>query len=207
MMKTGIGFAGMVLVLLFLPSIVSAAFFETQDGVKTYYEGHGKGDVILLVHGWMCSSKFWKANVPELAKEFRVVARRSGYTFILAAVCERPSAEGVRADRNEYGAVSPRRMEQSLPENHADGRGGRCKRVVHCGSGEICDDLHTRYVQRRQGAGGRCRLDHHRAPEDPAVDRAGDLFRYIHVPVKQVIINSSQTKERNIPWDKLLVVI
>ena len=52
---------------------MSAAFFETQDGAKIYYEDHGKGDVILLIHGWMCSSKFWKANVPELAKEFRVV--------------------------------------------------------------------------------------------------------------------------------------
>ena len=83
MMKTGIGFASMALGLLPLPSIVTAAFFETQDGEKIYYEDHGKGDVILLVHGWMGSSKFWKANVPELAKEFRVVTidkRGHGYS-------------------------------------------------------------------------------------------------------------------------------
>ena len=62
---------------------MSAFFFETEDGAKIYYEDHGKGDVILLVHGWMCSSKFWKANVPELAKEFRVVTidqRGHGYS-------------------------------------------------------------------------------------------------------------------------------
>ena len=61
----------------------SAYFFETEDGAKIYYEDHGKGDVILLVHGWMCSSKFWKANVPELAKKFRVVTidkRGHGYS-------------------------------------------------------------------------------------------------------------------------------
>jgi len=32
--------------------------------------------------------------------------------------------------------------------------------------------------QRRQGARGGCRVDHRRAPEDPAVDRAGDLLRF-----------------------------
>jgi len=69
------------------PSIVSAAFFETQDGAKIYYEDHGKGDVILLVHGWMCSSKFWKANVPELAKEFRVSQSTNGGTVILRRPC------------------------------------------------------------------------------------------------------------------------
>ena len=87
MMKTGIGFASMALVLLLLPSIVTAAFFETQDGAKIYYEDHGKGDVILLVHGWMCSSKFWKANVPELAKEFRVVTIDKRGTGILPRPC------------------------------------------------------------------------------------------------------------------------
>jgi pimeloyl-ACP methyl ester carboxylesterase len=83
MMKTGIGFASMASALSLLPSIAPAAFFETRDGAKIYYEDRGKGDVILLVHGWMCSSKFWKANIPELAKEFRVVTidmRGHGYS-------------------------------------------------------------------------------------------------------------------------------
>jgi non-heme chloroperoxidase len=51
----------------------AADYLETKDGAKIYYEDHGEGQSILLVHGWMCSSKFWQKNVPELAKEFRVV--------------------------------------------------------------------------------------------------------------------------------------
>ena len=64
-------------------SIASASFFATEDGAKLYFEDRGKGDVIVLVHGWMCSSRFWRANAPELAQEFRVVAldlRGHGYS-------------------------------------------------------------------------------------------------------------------------------
>ncbi len=46
---------------------------ETADGVKLYYDDQGKGRPILLVHGWLCSSRFWQNNVPELAAAFRVV--------------------------------------------------------------------------------------------------------------------------------------
>ena len=51
----------------------AAHHLETGDGSKIYYEDHGEGQPILLVHGWMCSSKFWQKNVPELANIFRVV--------------------------------------------------------------------------------------------------------------------------------------
>jgi non-heme chloroperoxidase len=51
----------------------AADSLETGDGAKIYYEDQGEGQPILLVHGWMCSSKFWKKNVPELANAFRVV--------------------------------------------------------------------------------------------------------------------------------------
>ena len=51
----------------------AASYLETGDGAKIYYEDHGKGQPILLVHGWLCSSKFWQNNVPELANAFRVV--------------------------------------------------------------------------------------------------------------------------------------
>lgn len=55
--------------------IMSAAnYLEMQDGAKIYYEDHGEGQPILLVHGWLCSSRFWQKNIPELAKRFRVVA-------------------------------------------------------------------------------------------------------------------------------------
>lgn len=54
-------------------SMSAANYLETKDGAKIYYEDHGAGQPILLVHGFLCSSKFWQENVPELANEFRVV--------------------------------------------------------------------------------------------------------------------------------------
>jgi non-heme chloroperoxidase len=51
----------------------AADYLETRDGAKIYYEDQGEGQPILLVHGWLCSSKFWQKNVPELANTFRVV--------------------------------------------------------------------------------------------------------------------------------------
>ncbi len=51
----------------------AADYLETKDGAKIYYEDHGEGQPIVLVHGWMCSSRFWQKNVPGLANEFRVV--------------------------------------------------------------------------------------------------------------------------------------
>ena len=51
----------------------TASFFETNDGTKIYFEDHGQGQPILFVHGWLCSSRFWQKNVPELKNELRVV--------------------------------------------------------------------------------------------------------------------------------------
>jgi non-heme chloroperoxidase len=57
------------------PFCMSAVnYLETNDGAKIYYEDHGKGQPIMLVHGWLCSSRFWQRNISPLAKEFRVVA-------------------------------------------------------------------------------------------------------------------------------------
>ena len=50
-----------------------ADYLETNDGAKIYYKEQGLGRPILLVHGWLCSSRFWQKNVPELANAFRVV--------------------------------------------------------------------------------------------------------------------------------------
>ncbi|MGH9678530.1 MAG: alpha/beta fold hydrolase, partial [Candidatus Acidiferrales bacterium] len=51
----------------------AADYLETSDGAKIYYEDEGEGQPILLVHGWTCSSRFWRKNVPVLARAFRVV--------------------------------------------------------------------------------------------------------------------------------------
>ncbi len=65
--------AVLVIAALIFPSICAAEYVEMKDGEKIYYQDQGKGRSILLIHGWTCSSKFWQKNVPELAKEFRVV--------------------------------------------------------------------------------------------------------------------------------------
>jgi non-heme chloroperoxidase len=59
--------------VLCVPAIASAAYLEMKDGAKIYYEDQGHGQPIMLVHSWTCSSRFWQENVPELAKEFRVI--------------------------------------------------------------------------------------------------------------------------------------
>jgi pimeloyl-ACP methyl ester carboxylesterase len=44
------------------------------DGRKVHYSVQGKGPrTLVLVHGWTCDSTFWSANVPELAKRYRVI--------------------------------------------------------------------------------------------------------------------------------------
>ena len=57
------------------------ATFKTNDGVKIYYEDHGKGKkTLFMLPGWTCTTKFWKYNVPELSKHFRVSQRIHGIT-------------------------------------------------------------------------------------------------------------------------------
>lgn len=46
----------------------------TSDGVKIAYNQTGKGKDLILVHGYGCSSLYFKRNIPELAKQFRVTA-------------------------------------------------------------------------------------------------------------------------------------
>jgi non-heme chloroperoxidase len=40
-----------------------------EDGtpVELYFEDHGKGDPVVLIHGWPLSSRMWEAQVPALA--------------------------------------------------------------------------------------------------------------------------------------------
>lgn len=48
--------------------------FETQDEAMLYYHDQGQGKPLVLVHGWRCTSAFFKKNATELAKEFRVIS-------------------------------------------------------------------------------------------------------------------------------------
>jgi pimeloyl-ACP methyl ester carboxylesterase len=51
------------------------AYIETPDGIPLYYEEHGEGETILLVHGWTCNTEYWwQKNIPALAESHNVVA-------------------------------------------------------------------------------------------------------------------------------------
>jgi pimeloyl-ACP methyl ester carboxylesterase len=55
----------------------------TVNGVDTYYEVHGEGEPLLLLHGGLCTNDTWGPMVPALAERFRVVAperRGHGHT-------------------------------------------------------------------------------------------------------------------------------
>lgn len=44
------------------------------DSVKISYDVKGKGDVALVfVHGWCCDKTYWKYQVPEFSKNYKVV--------------------------------------------------------------------------------------------------------------------------------------
>lgn len=63
---------GMITALC-LPAFSQGAYMEMKDSARIYYEDHGSGQPMVLVHGWTCSSGFWQKNVPELSKEFHVI--------------------------------------------------------------------------------------------------------------------------------------
>jgi pimeloyl-ACP methyl ester carboxylesterase len=44
------------------------------DGIATYYEQHGAGDPVVLLHGGFCSIETWQAQVDALSPWYRVHA-------------------------------------------------------------------------------------------------------------------------------------
>ncbi len=64
-----------------------SGYIPTADGALLYYYEMGQGTPLVLVHGVLCSSQFWKYNVEELAKEYRVIGydlRAHGYSTKVA---------------------------------------------------------------------------------------------------------------------------
>lgn len=49
-------------------------WFENKACGRIWYEDHGHGDVILLLHGWCMSSLVWRKQIEFLKTSFRVVA-------------------------------------------------------------------------------------------------------------------------------------
>ena len=55
-----------------MPKLIVAT--ENQTPVELYYEDHGAGKPVVLVHGWPLSGRSWEAQVPALvAAGFRVI--------------------------------------------------------------------------------------------------------------------------------------
>jgi pimeloyl-ACP methyl ester carboxylesterase len=60
--------------LLLAASFVVALSAATVDGIKIHSSTAGKGPkTVILVHGWTCDETTWNSQVPELAKEYRVI--------------------------------------------------------------------------------------------------------------------------------------
>ncbi len=58
-------------------------FFETSDGARIYFEDQGTGTPIILVPGFLCTTKFFQRNVPVLSQRHRVITmdpRGQGYS-------------------------------------------------------------------------------------------------------------------------------
>ncbi len=50
-------------------------FFKVSDGAWIYFEDYGKenGDPIVILHGYLCSSKFFYKNIEKLSENHRLV--------------------------------------------------------------------------------------------------------------------------------------
>lgn len=60
---------------------------ETLNGVQIYFEAHGAGEPVLLLHGFSGSSQDWGATVNELRTQFQLIVpdlRGHGRSSILA---------------------------------------------------------------------------------------------------------------------------
>jgi len=55
-----------------IQALLGGTMEQKIDGVRVYYEQHGQGPDILLLHGWMCSTELWKPVVDTLAHRARL---------------------------------------------------------------------------------------------------------------------------------------
>jgi pimeloyl-ACP methyl ester carboxylesterase len=49
-------------------------YFATEDNAALYYEERGNGRPVVLVHGWSCSRRHYKRQIPELLNHYRVIS-------------------------------------------------------------------------------------------------------------------------------------
>ena len=107
----------------------------TINGIEMHYEVRGKGEPLLLLHGWTQSSRFWEDYIPEFAKHFQVYAldlRGHGKTSALTpeftiekssedilALLEYLNLESVKAIGLSFGGLTLLELAKSNPEKIA----------------------------------------------------------------------------------------
>ena len=47
--------------------------FAEINGIRMYYEIHGEGEPLLLLHGFFGSGRFWNPLIPSLSKKYRLI--------------------------------------------------------------------------------------------------------------------------------------
>ena len=52
---------------------MEGCFLKTSDNKNIYFEVYGEGAPIVIIPGFLCTSKFFQRNVPELSKHYRVI--------------------------------------------------------------------------------------------------------------------------------------
>ena len=54
--------------------VSASGWVVSADDVRVRYHQSGRGPVaIVLVHGWLCDSRYWRLQVPALEQQYRVV--------------------------------------------------------------------------------------------------------------------------------------
>ncbi len=74
-MKSKLTFASIIILLLLGLNNAKAqngSFVET-NGVKIYYETHGEGEPLLLLHGFSLSHKFWDPWIKDLLENHQLI--------------------------------------------------------------------------------------------------------------------------------------
>jgi pimeloyl-ACP methyl ester carboxylesterase len=62
------------------PAEAATGSYVDLDGLRTYYEVHGSGDPVLLLHGGFVTAESWEAQTAALAGQYRVyVPERRGH--------------------------------------------------------------------------------------------------------------------------------
>ena len=64
----------MVFTIMIRKKVIVVQKFTASDGIKIAYHQVGKGSNLVMVHGYGCSSLYFKRNIPELSKQFCVTA-------------------------------------------------------------------------------------------------------------------------------------